>query len=103
MVNFNNETVLDRATHQQFSHYSPVRREIVDNLRTTATSQISLQCLASSAVVRYGIQYVDVLPHRVLKFVAWHQSDIGYVIHCVGDLMVKDSDLDSSVTTSELS
>ena len=86
VVNFKKETALDIATHRNFSQYMPIASEIVDELTRAVTSQHSLQCLAACAVVKYGLQYVDVLPYSVSKFVAWHQSDIGSITHCVEDL-----------------
>lgn len=83
-VNFNNETALDVARQQNASS-----QEVVDMLTKAAVSHLSLQCLAARAVVKYNLRYVDVLPHRIFKFVAWHEGDDGSMPHdmehCVGN------------------
>ena len=91
VVNFNNKTALDIVTRLM-----PTSSEIVDELTIATTFQLSLQCLAARAVVRYNIQYLDVIPKRVSKFVACHQSSIGSITHCLEDSMVNVLDLDSS-------
>ena len=97
VVNFNKETALDIIRHQKCSYSMPILNEVVDELNKAATSQLSLQCLAARAVVRYGIPYLDVLPRNVSKFVSWHQSSIGSTTHFVKDSMVNALNLDSLV------
>ena len=67
----------------------------MDDLIKTTTSQLHLQCIAACYVVNIGLKYMDVHPSKVSKFVPWHQSDIGSIIHCVDDGIVNDLDLDS--------
>ena len=75
----------------------------MDDLTKTATSQLSPQCIAAHAMVKYCLQYVEILPSKVFNFVPWHQSDIGFTIHCMEDLMVTNLELDSSVTNASYS
>ena len=70
-VNFKGETALDLAKEK------PV---IEQELAHAAVSQLSLQCLASRAVVSHGLHHLGILPERCLEFVAWHE---GYS-ECVG-------------------
>ena len=102
VVNFNKETALDIARYQTFPPHMPPGG-IVDDLTRAATCQLSLQCLAARAVARYGLQYMDVLPHRVFKFVAWHQGDNGAITNGLDDWVVIDSEVESASVISSLS
>lgn len=83
-VNFNRETVLDVVRSTSILTQTPPG-EVERELTRAAASHLSLQCLAARAVVNYSLHYMDVLPHRVLKFVAWHEGDDGIVAHLTED------------------
>ena len=70
-VNFSRETAFDVAKSLEKPTVG-----VVDVLSKASCSHVTLQCLASQAVVKYGIQYAKVLPPRVVDFVSWHEGDM---------------------------
>lgn len=69
-VNFSKETALDVA-----KSLAKPTEGVVDNLGKVLGSHVTLQCLASQAIAKYGIPYAGVLPQRVADFVSWHEGD----------------------------
>lgn len=73
-VNFSKETALAVAR----SLDAP-KKGVIEELTKVCGSHVSLQCLASQAIGKYGIQYIGILPQRVVDFVTWHVGDVGGV------------------------
>ncbi len=71
-VNFENKTALELAK----SLDPPPVPGVVAKLLTATTNHLSLQCLASRALIQNGIEYSQVLPVRLIKFVSWHEHDM---------------------------
>ncbi len=71
-VNFENVTALQLATSRDCR---PVPG-VVEVLMSASTNHLSLQCLASRALIQNGIEYSKVLPTRLIKFVSWHEHDL---------------------------
>ena len=72
-VNYNGETALDVAI--KGCGYKPLQTEIVSELRRATSQSTSLQCLASRAILVYSIEFADILPQTLVKYVSWHESD----------------------------
>lgn len=73
VVNFSKQTPLEVA---ELSAEKPTEG-VIEELSKVMGCHMTLQCLASKAIARYGIRYVDILPQRVTDFVAWHGGDVG--------------------------
>ena len=71
-VNFENKTALELARTMD---PKPVPG-VVAELATASTNHLSLQCLASRALIQNNIDYCRVLPSRLIKFVSWHEHDL---------------------------
>ena len=69
-VNFDGKTALDCALQDDTPQKS-VRSELQRNV----SQFLSLQCLASRAVVKYCNGYASVLPPRLIEYVSWHEGD----------------------------
>ena len=69
-VNFDGKTALDLALQDE-TPQKAVRGELQRNV----SQFLSLQCLASRAVVRYCNGYASVLPPRLIEYVSWHEGD----------------------------
>ncbi len=71
-VNFENKTALQLAMDR---NCRPVPG-VVEVLMSAVTNHLSLQCLASRALIQNNIEYSKVLPPRLIKFVSWHEHDL---------------------------
>lgn len=71
-VNFENKTALQLAKSMD---PKPVHGVLAELLSAT-TNHLSLQCLASRALIENNIDYSRVLPSRLIKFVSWHEHDL---------------------------
>ena len=69
-VNFDGKTALDLALQDETPQKS-VRSE----LQKSISQFLSLQCLASRAVVKHCNGYASVLPQRLIEYVSWHEGD----------------------------
>ena len=69
-VNFDGKTALDLASED-----NTPRKEVRSELQKSATQFLSLQCLASRAVVKYCNGYASILPPRLIEYVSWHEGD----------------------------
>lgn len=72
-VNFDGHTALDLAREK--TGYADLKDSIVEELQQATVRYTSLQCLASKAVVAYGLDYASILPAKLVEFVSWHDSD----------------------------
>ena len=66
-INFDNQTALELA--QTSTDSVP---GVVSELSKASTKHMSLQCLASRALVHYSIDYARILPPQLVQFVSWH-------------------------------
>lgn len=73
-VNHHNQTALQVAKLR--TGFKNQENEIISVLREATVRHTTLQCLASKAVVREGLDYVKVLPPQVANFVAKHEADL---------------------------
>ena len=71
-VNFNGQTALDLAKAQTFP---PPVNGVISELTKASTVKLSLQCLASQVVAKHNLDYINILPSRIVKFVSWHTGD----------------------------
>ncbi len=71
-VNFDGHTALELA--QLKKDDKEPNQQVVAELQRASVCYTSLQCLASKAVVRYELDYVSVLPVKLVEFVSWHDS-----------------------------
>lgn len=73
-VNFDGHTALSLA--REGVGFENLGSEIVQELEKASVRQLSLQCLASGAVVKNGVDYVSILPRKLVEYVSWHESDM---------------------------
>lgn len=71
-VNFDGKTALELALQDDTPN-----KEVRNELQKSVTQFLSLQCLASRAVVRHCNGYSAILPPRLVEYVSWHQGDMG--------------------------
>ncbi len=69
-VNFDGQTALDLARKNENEQ---IRNEVVSAMEVASFQYSSLQCLASRALVNYGIDYAAVLPRYLIQFVSLHE------------------------------
>ena len=69
-VNFDGQTAFDLALQD-----STPQKEVRTELQKSLTQFLSLQCLASRAVVKYYSGYATILPPRLIEYVSWHEGD----------------------------
>ena len=69
-VNFDGKTALDVALKHDTPH-----KEVRNEIQKYLPQYLSLQCLASRAVVKYCDGYAAVLPPRLIEYVSWHEGD----------------------------
>ena len=70
-VNFDGKTALDLALQDDTT-----QKEVCNELQKSLPQFLSLQCLASRAVVRHFNGYANVLPPRLIEYVSWHGGDV---------------------------
>lgn len=73
-VNYSGQTALDIA-RQPDTGYAELRAQTINELERATWRHLTLQCIASHAVVRYKIDFMAILPRNVSEFVSWHEYE----------------------------
>ena len=83
-VNFDGKTPLDVSLEEDAT-----QKEVRNELQKSLPQFLSLQCLASRAIVRYFNGYANVLPPRLIEYVSWHEGDATEITDKRGSQRVK--------------